>query len=238
MVHRLNSFSPIDRNFIKVGWWGRLGPSQIRDKRPHIPHSWSQEDLPDYIGTERLFGGHKGGGTVTSLSVVLTSPWASSLGFFLAKRYHAHMGRYWDKPNTDLEPEKWKWLAKGNPEVMLHKSDLNHHEGASLTLSLPVCLSTCTLFPLNELLLLLLSISMEIHFYTAEGPRPCHWLGFGALPAVTWPQALVGNRNPATICCRLRLPEIIATRPWGPETRVCNPVLVCVEKKLTKRQKV
>ena len=150
------------------------------------------------------------------------------------------MGRHWDKPNTDLEPEKWKWLSKGNPEVMLHKSDLNHQEGTSLslTLSLPVCLSTCTLFPLNELLLSLLSVSMEINFYTAEEPRPCHWLGFGALPAVTWPQSLVGNRNPATVCCRVRLPEIIATRPWGPETRVCNPVLVCVEKKLTKRQKV
>ena len=85
---------------------------------------------------------------------------------------------FWDIPNRDCKLVKPKWLSKGNPEVMLHKSDLNHQEGTSLslTLSLPVCLSTCTLFPLNELLLSLLSISMEINFYTAEEPRPCHWL--------------------------------------------------------------
>ena len=68
--------------------------------------------------------------------------------------------------------------------------------------------------------------------------RPCHWLAFGALTAAAWPQSLAGKKNPATSCRRVRLPEIIATRPWVPETRVCNPVLVCLEKKLTKIQKV
>ena len=28
-------------------WERRLGPAQIKDKRPHISHSWSQGDLPD-----------------------------------------------------------------------------------------------------------------------------------------------------------------------------------------------
>ena len=27
------------RNSIKAGWWRRLGPAQVRDKRSHIPHS-------------------------------------------------------------------------------------------------------------------------------------------------------------------------------------------------------
>ena len=43
MGHRLNSFSPVDRNSIiliaetiKAGWWSRLGPAQIRDRRGSI----------------------------------------------------------------------------------------------------------------------------------------------------------------------------------------------------------
>ena len=42
-----------------------LSPAQIRDKRPHIPPSRSQGDLPNYTCAERLLGGQKGGG-VTS----------------------------------------------------------------------------------------------------------------------------------------------------------------------------
>ena len=47
------------RNSIKAGWWRRLGPAQIRDKRPHIPNSQSQGDLPDYTCTERFLGSQK-----------------------------------------------------------------------------------------------------------------------------------------------------------------------------------
>lgn len=36
-----------------------LGPAQVRDKRPHLPHSGSQGDLPDYTSAERLLGGQK-----------------------------------------------------------------------------------------------------------------------------------------------------------------------------------
>ena len=37
-----------------------------------------------------------------------------------------------------------------NPEEMSHISDSNYHEGRTLPLSPPVCLSTCTLFPPNK----------------------------------------------------------------------------------------
>ena len=62
---------------------------------------------------------------------------------------HALRGASWDIPNTDSEPGKARWFVKGNPEGMPHKSNLNHHEGS--TLSEPACVSsTCTLFPLNK----------------------------------------------------------------------------------------
>ena len=35
------------RNSIKAAWWRRLGLAQIRDKKPHIPHSQSQGDFPN-----------------------------------------------------------------------------------------------------------------------------------------------------------------------------------------------
>ena len=36
---------------------------------------------------------------------------------------HAHMRGFWDMPNADSEPDKSKWLVKGNLEGMPHKSD-------------------------------------------------------------------------------------------------------------------
>lgn len=57
---RLNSFSPMDRSSKVAGAREELSPAQIRYKRPHIPQSPSQGDLPDYTCTERLLGGQKG----------------------------------------------------------------------------------------------------------------------------------------------------------------------------------
>lgn len=37
-----------------------LGPAQVRDKRPHLPHSGSQGDLPDYTCTEGLLEDQEG----------------------------------------------------------------------------------------------------------------------------------------------------------------------------------
>ena len=43
------------------------------------------------------------------------------------------MGGSWEKPNTDSEPGKARWLAKGDLEEMLHPSDSNNHEGMTLS---------------------------------------------------------------------------------------------------------
>ena len=133
----------------------------------------------------------------------------------------AHMGGSWDIPNTDSEPGKSKWLAKGNLEEMPHISDLNYHAGTTLSLSSPVCLATHTLLffflLINTSLVSLLSVFVGILFCKAEGPGPCHWplvwwLGFGALTAMTQPQSLARNWNPASSCCRPRPLEIIWTQ--------------------------
>ena len=72
-----------------------------------------------------------------------------------------HMGGPWDKPNTDSEPGKARWLAKGNAEEMPHVSDSNYHEGTILSLSQPVWVYSHVLFFLliNTLLVSLLSPS-------------------------------------------------------------------------------
>ena len=68
-------------------------------------------------------------------------------------------------------------MAKGNPEEMPHISDSNYHEGVTLSLSLPVCLSTCTLFPPNKHFTFFTTfyLFVDIYFYKAAGPWPCHW---------------------------------------------------------------
>lgn len=62
---------------------GRAGPCPGKDKRPHIPHSGSQGDLPEYTCTEGLLEDQ--GGSIASL-VMPTYLEASSLEFILAKR--------------------------------------------------------------------------------------------------------------------------------------------------------
>ena len=48
---------------------------------------------------------------------------------------HVHMGGPWDLPNVGSEPGKPEWLVKGNWEEMSHKTDANHHEGVTHSLS-------------------------------------------------------------------------------------------------------
>ena len=83
----------------------------------------------------------------------------------------------WDKPNTDSEPGKARWMAKGNPEETPHKRDSNSCEG--MTLSPSMCLSTCALFLLiNNFLPSLLSISMRKFTSThlmGQGLATGHW---------------------------------------------------------------
>ena len=85
-------------------------------------------------------------------------------------------------------------LAKGNPEEMPHKSDSNYHEGTTLSLNPPVCLSTRTLFSLliNTSLVSLLSVSlwqflstqlMGQDLVTGHWSLVVWWIGFSALTA-------------------------------------------------------
>ena len=52
----------------KSGMMEEVGP--YPDKRPHIPTSQSQGDLPDYTCAERLLGGGKGRGHHPTVSDV------------------------------------------------------------------------------------------------------------------------------------------------------------------------
>ena len=130
----------------------------------------------------------------------------------------------------DCEPGKSR-SAKGNPEERPHKRNSNLHKGATqwltLSLSLPMCLSTCTVFfflLINTLLVLPLSICVGILFCKAEDPGPlslttdlvtrircCHCCD----PS----QSLAGNPSSAPRCCRQRPPEIIlefgSTSDWS-----------------------
>ena len=60
---------------------------------------------------------------------------------------------------------------------MPHKSDSNYHKGATLSLSPPMCLPTRTLFPPNKHFTCFTTFHLyvEIHFFKADGPGPCHW---------------------------------------------------------------
>ena len=56
------NWCPVDRYSKTAGVREELSSVQIRDQRPHIPHSQSQGDLPDYKHTERLLGSQRRGG--------------------------------------------------------------------------------------------------------------------------------------------------------------------------------
>ena len=65
-----------------------------------------------------------------------------------------------------------------NLEEMPHKRDSNYHKGATLSLSPPMCLSTCTVLfflLINTLLVSLLSVFVGVLFCKAKGPGPCCW---------------------------------------------------------------
>ena len=86
------------------------------------------------------------------------------------------MGGSWGISNTDCEPGKSKYLAKGNLEEILHKSNPNCYKGVTqgLSLNLPVCLSTHTvLFVLliNTSLVSLLFVFVGILFLQSRRAR-------------------------------------------------------------------
>ena len=117
-----------------------------------------------------------------------------------------HRRGSWDIPNTDCEPGKSEWLAKGKLEEMPHISNFHCHLGTTQGLS---CESSCvflhkycTFFLLiNTLLTLLLSILVEILFCKTEGQGPFtdHWSS-ASDPVLSQPQPslslLLGTQTP------------------------------------------
>jgi len=60
---------------------------------------------------------------------------------------------------------------------MPHISYSNYYGGMTVPLNPPVCLSTHILSLLtNTAYFTTFHLHMEIHFYTADRPGPCHWL--------------------------------------------------------------
>ena len=130
------------------------------------------------------------------------------------------MGRSWDIPNMNCEPGQSKWLAKGNPEEITHKSNSNCHGGETQLLSLPesahVSVYTyCTFFPLKKYFTCFTTFCLYGNsFLQSQRARVLvtdHWsnCGSGAFTAVTRPQPLAGNPSSASSRCRLGPPEII-----------------------------
>ena len=112
----------------------------------------------------------------------------------------------WDKPNTDSEPGKARWMAKGNPEETPHKRDSNSCEG--MTLSPSMCLSTCVvlfLLLINTLLISLLSVFGRILYLQSWRARTLSLTRglvarIQSVTAMVQPQPLTGNWRPTSIC--------------------------------------
>ena len=87
------------------------------------------------------------------------------------------MGESWEWSNTNSEPGKSYWLAKGNLEEMPPQKWFKHHKVTTLSLSPSMCLATCTLFLPNKHLTCFTTFPLhaKIHFYITDMPRSCHW---------------------------------------------------------------
>ena len=84
------SFLPVDRYSKIAGAREELSPTQVRDKRSHIPHSRRQGDLPGDACAGRLLEGQKGRQHHLIASDV-NQPLSSSLESILAQReLHPH----------------------------------------------------------------------------------------------------------------------------------------------------
>lgn len=121
------------------------------------------------------------------------------------------MGGPWDKPSTDSESDKTRWLSKGNPEKMPHISDFTYHKCTTLFLSLPMWLHVI-IFPPTKHFVSLLSICLCKFIYTKSEVqglvtgywplRPGAWDSELSMPQPDY-NLCPGNQNPSSSCCRL-----------------------------------
>lgn len=120
---------------------------------------------------------------------------------------NAHVRGSWGQPSTNSEPDKGRWSAQGNLEETPHVSDLNFHEGA--TLSLPASIHTyCALFLRNKHFTCFTTFRLcGSSFLQGRKARACHWalvpgvvqqLGFSTRTPIAWLQSPGENQNPAS----------------------------------------
>ena len=126
------------------------------------------------------------------------------------------MGGPWDKPNTDSESGKARWLAKGNPEEKPHKCDSNCHKGMTLSEPTHVSMHTYSFPPNKHFLVSLLSISLWKSIsiqLTGRGLATDHgpWWSSGSLLSLPlpdldlWPRTLLqadsGQSHQRSVTC-------------------------------------
>ena len=141
-------------------------------KRTRIPHSQSEGHLPDYICTESLLGSQKRRG-ITSWYMMLLP-----IGLFA----RIHPGTHtWEDPEINPiqaqnQAKQVDWLKETQKKCPVNMIQTTRR--AWLSLSLPLCLSTCMvlLFFLVNTCFTTFHLYVEIHFCTAHGPGPCHCL--------------------------------------------------------------
>ena len=177
-----------------MDWNSKTGIEELRDDAGLCP---------DHKSIESLLRGQRG---VMPRDVLY--PYSFSVKSILANRCLLTWRRIPRYTKYGLWPGKSKWLSKGDPEEMPHKSDSNFHNGANqwldLSLSPPVYLSSPTalfFLLLNTLLASVLSVFVEILFCKAKGPWPMS-LTTGLVTKI-WcfqhgdpTQSLTGNPNP------------------------------------------
>ena len=110
----------------------------------------------------------------------------------------ANLGESRNTPKMDCEPGKSKWLAKGNPEEMSHKSNSNCHDGVTQRF----CLSTRTVLffsPGKYFTCFTTFCLCGNSFLQSQGL--VQWLGTGALrvlPSLSlWPYVILKIKETA-----------------------------------------
>ena len=112
------------------------------------------------------------------------------------------MGGPWDKPSTDSESDKTRWLYKGNPEKMPHISDFTYQKCTTLSEPAHVTIYMLSFSLLPGTLFHYCPSACVNSFIQSQKSRALYWLlaleawclGFRAFYASAWLQSL--SRKP------------------------------------------
>ena len=141
--------NPLQRSCLKNprdggAWWAaayRVAQSRTRLTRLSSSSSRGKEtSLTTHV--QKGLRGQKGSGCRSIIGDVNLLIGLCA-GIYLGWEMYSHRGGPWVKPNVDSETGKVRWLVRENPEELPHISDLNYHEGG--TLSEPACVYLSTM---------------------------------------------------------------------------------------------